>query len=230
MPSSCSTTGPRHGVERLDVDTAGPRHDPHLAPVDRAVQLVADEPVRQIGAEGAEAAGRELEVVRLRKAQQRHRAACRRARTERPARRGSARARRARTPGRRRATRSGPSSRRRRRPAAAPSGSERRLQRSPQTGHRPVVAEAHAPAVRRRVGEVRAHLDLDALALEHGQDQLRQPARDDHRRIRARRARGSPARNSTFSTAHAAASSAVTRERRRPRPRAPRRTTRTPCS
>src|SRR5256885_1988277 len=44
-----------------------------------------------------------------------------------------------------------------------------------------LVAEDHAPPVRPHLGVVRAHLDVYAFALEHGQDQLRQPARHDHR-------------------------------------------------
>ena len=54
------------GVERLDVDAAGRRLDPHLARADDAVQPALVPEVREVDAERAEALGREREVVRLR--------------------------------------------------------------------------------------------------------------------------------------------------------------------
>src|SRR5260221_13421464 len=54
---------------------------------------------------------------------------------------------------------------------------------APVAAHRAdaLVAEDHAPAVGTNLGVVRAHLDLDALPLEHRQDQLGQAARHDDR-------------------------------------------------
>ena len=193
-------------------------------PATARYEHVADEPVRQVGAEGAEAPGRELEVVRVRKAQQRHRSACRTARTERPARRGTRRAR----------SRANTRSHGERRAAIGPAVAdedERALVRQRAAlaavaadRAQALVAEADAPAVRRRLGEVRAHLELDALALEHRQDQLRQAARDDQRPValdelvEARRAarRSRPPRLLPPRRSRAAS---------RPPPPAPRRTT-----
>ena len=70
-PSSCSTTGRVVGVERLDVDPARRRGDPHLASADHAVERAVVPEVRQVRPEHAEPLGRELEVVRLGQAQQR---------------------------------------------------------------------------------------------------------------------------------------------------------------
>ena len=64
----------RRLVQRLDLDTAGSSLDPHLAPADDAVQPALVPEVRAVGPEGAKALGRELEVVRLGKGEQRHRA------------------------------------------------------------------------------------------------------------------------------------------------------------
>ena len=60
-------------VERLDVDAAGRRLDPHLAAADDAVQAALVPEVREVGPEGAEALGRDVEVVRLGKLERRHR-------------------------------------------------------------------------------------------------------------------------------------------------------------
>ena len=69
-PSSVRTSASIARVERLDAHAAGRRLDPHLTPADDAVQAALVPEVREIGPERAEALGRELEVVRLRKAQQ----------------------------------------------------------------------------------------------------------------------------------------------------------------
>ncbi len=71
---------PGQVVERLDVDPArGGRSD--LAPADSAVESAVEPEVREVGPEHPEALGRELEVVRLRKAQQQRRRGSRTART-----------------------------------------------------------------------------------------------------------------------------------------------------
>jgi hypothetical protein len=59
-------------VQRLDVDAPGRGLDPDLAAVDHPVQTVLVPEVREIGAEDAEALGRQLEVERLRHRQSRH--------------------------------------------------------------------------------------------------------------------------------------------------------------
>ena len=63
---------PRLRVERLDAHSARRRRDPHLALADHAVQSSVDPEVREVRPEGSEPLGRELEVERLRQAQQAH--------------------------------------------------------------------------------------------------------------------------------------------------------------
>ena len=65
-PEQLRDDGPGLGVERLDVDAAGRRLDPHLARADHAVEAALVPEVREVDAERAEALGREREVVRLR--------------------------------------------------------------------------------------------------------------------------------------------------------------------
>src|SRR5581483_7673 len=60
-------------VERVDVDAAVRRRDPHLASADRAVERAVLPEARAVEPEGAEARRRQLERERLRGAQQRHR-------------------------------------------------------------------------------------------------------------------------------------------------------------
>ena len=63
------------GVERLDVDPARRARYPELASADDAVDAAFVPKVREVGAEGAEALRRKLEVVRLRQRQERQSAA-----------------------------------------------------------------------------------------------------------------------------------------------------------
>ena len=102
--------------------SAGPsaRLDPHLPPGDHPVEPALVPQVREVRPEGAEALGRDVEVVRLRKAQQQSRAGRRTTRTRRPARPGTPRGPGGRRPGRQRGPRSGRRSRRRRRRARRP--------------------------------------------------------------------------------------------------------------
>ena len=191
-PSRCSTTG------RVTSSSGSTSTPPGRAwmrtsrPADGANEHVTVEPVRQVGAERAEPPGRELEVVRIRKAQQRHRATCRTARRGRPAPRGSAA-----SPVRAN-TRSAASDAQRSDQPSPTNTSGRSVRRAnavcsgrrrPGTGPRGGSGPA---TVGRGLGEVRAHLELDPLPLEHGHDQLRQPARDDQRAVARRPARGSP--------------------------------------
>ena len=160
-PSSFSTTG---RVASSSGSTSTPprrRRDPHLAPADDAVQRAVVPEVREVGAEHAEALGRELEVVRLRKAQQQRRRGSRTARTgaavalevgREPAAGEDA------VGGKRGAAVGDAVADVDERPARP--GSERRLHMSPQTGQRPVVPEAQRAsrprAGRRRCSEPRA--------------------------------------------------------------------------
>ena len=59
------------GVERLDVDAAGRRLDPHLAPADDAMEPALVPEVRAVEPERAEALRREREVERLRDGEER---------------------------------------------------------------------------------------------------------------------------------------------------------------
>src|SRR5207248_6111793 len=59
-------------VERLDAHAAVRRFDPHLAPVDDAVQPALLPQVREVGPERAVALRGELEVVRLRQGEESH--------------------------------------------------------------------------------------------------------------------------------------------------------------
>ena len=71
-PSSLRTTGSISASSGSTSTPPGAAVDPHLAPADDAVQPALVPEVREVGPERAVALGRELEVVRLGDAQERH--------------------------------------------------------------------------------------------------------------------------------------------------------------
>ena len=63
---------PGLGIERLDAHAAARRRDPHLSPPNDAAQGAVDPEVREVRPERAVAPGRELEVIGLWQAEERH--------------------------------------------------------------------------------------------------------------------------------------------------------------
>ena len=88
-PKQLADHGLGFPVERLGLDAPVRGCDPHLPPVDDPMQPAVPPKVRKVVAERAVALGRQLEVVGLRNAEERHAAQASRVRTESdPRRRG----------------------------------------------------------------------------------------------------------------------------------------------